>query len=179
MKFTNPDKIYFPKDKITKAEVFRYYKTIAPHLLKYLKNRPLTIVRAPDGVSNQTFVQKKVPEGSLSYLRSVKMKKSDGTSIEQISISSRKALEYLLQLGTVEFHRQTSKKPQLNNPDQMIFDLDASRKNFGSVREVAFLIKDLFDQFDIETYPLLTDLKVYISLFPSKLIPLMKQYITF
>ncbi len=69
LKFTNLDKIYYPEDGYTKRDLLNYYDSVAPLLLPYLKDRPLSLKRYPNGIHEQFFFQKNTPEGYPSWLR--------------------------------------------------------------------------------------------------------------
>lgn len=139
VEITHPDKILFPEAKITKEEMVRYYQNTAEKILPYLKDRPLTLQRFPEGISHEGFYQKEAPEYFPSYLRRVRIKTRDG-EIEQIVCNIKKGLIYLANQGTVTFHIWPAKRDMLHRPDKIIFDLDPPEGGFEKVRKAAHII---------------------------------------
>src|SRR5699024_12165609 len=91
IEISNHDKIWFPKKNITKGQVVEYYYSIADKILPYLKDRPLSLERYPDGIAKDGFYQKRAPEYFPSFVKTVKIKTEDD-EIEQEVCNTRKTI---------------------------------------------------------------------------------------
>ena len=143
VEISSPDKIIFPKYKITKLQMIRYYDEVADDMLPYMHNRPLTLHRFPDGVDEQGFYQKNAADYFPDFIKTVKVKTEEGSNI-QIICNTKKSLVYLANQGTVAFHIWLSKKDKLYKPDKVVFDLDPSNNSFEEVKEAAKLLGAYF-----------------------------------
>lgn len=122
---SNPDKILFPKAKITKLDLIEYYQEIAPIMLSHIKNRPLTMNRFPNGISEPMFYQKDAPDFFPNYIALQPVERSSGATIEYAMANNQAAIVYLANYVCVP-HVWLSRAPKLNYPDRMIFDFDPS-----------------------------------------------------
>lgn len=141
IEITNPEKIIFPKLKITKLEMVSYYEKIADKMLPYLKDRPLTLQRFPNGISEKGFYQKNASDYFPSFIETVEITTEEGTNT-QVICNNKKSLIYLANQGTLSFHIWLAKKDELNKPDKVVFDLDPSDNNFNKVKEAANIVGD-------------------------------------
>lgn len=119
----------------------KYYEQIADKMLPYLKDRPLTLQRFPDGISKDGFYQKNASDYFPSFIRTVKIATEEGSNT-QVICNSKKSLIYLANQGTLSFHTWLAKKDKLNKPDKIVFDLDPSENNFDKVKEAATIVGD-------------------------------------
>lgn len=149
--FTNLDKIYFPKDGYTKGDLLHYYEEIAPFLLPYLKNRPQTLHRFPNGIHAQGFYQKNIDENFPAWLPRHTVQHKDSEHI-YLMIPDKKTLLYAANLGCIEFNPFNSRIQALENPDYMILDLDPEAIPFAAVIETALALHDLLDTYKIPHY---------------------------
>lgn len=138
---SRPDKILFPEMGITKIEMINYYEKIADKMLPYLKDRPLTLHRFPDGIKASGFYQKSISDYFPNFIKTVQIKTEDGENT-QILCNSKKSLIYLANQGTISFHTWLSKKDKLLKPDKVVFDLDPSENSFELVKEAAQITGD-------------------------------------
>lgn len=129
----NRDKIFFPSRNLTKGDVIDYYDDIADHMLPYLKDRPLTLSRFPDGIKDEGFYQKKTPDYFPGWITVMEVKKKEGGTIPQIICNDKATLVFLVNEGTLSFHPWQSKVPDLEKPNKMVFDLDPPKGNFEVV----------------------------------------------
>jgi bifunctional non-homologous end joining protein LigD len=120
---TNPGKLLYPDAGITKLDLVRFYVEIADWILPHLVNRPLTLVRCPDGVKGQTFYQRHAGPETPQGVGRVLLPKHDATR-EFLFVSDLKGLVSLVQIGTLEIHPWGSLTDEPDRPDRMIFDLD-------------------------------------------------------
>lgn len=149
VEISHPDKIIFPKKKITKGEMVSYYERIAPLMLPYLKNRPLTLRRFPNGIKKAGFYQKNASEHFPKYIKTIEVETEEGTNT-QILCNDVKSLVYLANQGTVAFHIWLSRKDKLRQPDKIVFDLDPSDDDFEKIKEGAKVLRKLLKKKKID-----------------------------
>lgn len=143
---SNPEKIIFPEKEITKLDLVNYYEKIANNILPYMKDRPLTLQRFPDGIDKDGFYQKNISDYFPDYVDTVSIETEDGTNT-QVICNSKKTLIYLANLGTVTFHIWSSKQDQLHKPDKIVFDLDPPPEaSFDKVKEAVKNIGDFLKE---------------------------------
>lgn len=123
VKISHPDKLLFPEAKLSKLALARYYEAIGDWILPLLKDRPLSLVRCPDGWSNTCFFQKNADKSVHESVSRVKVPVGGGTST-YFAVSSVAALVGLTQWGVIEFHPWGSRMPRPERPDMLIFDFD-------------------------------------------------------
>ena len=140
---SHPDKILFPDDGITKEDLARYYADVAGAMLPWLRDRPVTMVRYPDGLSGQRFFQKNAPSYFPGWIRRVEVAK-EGGHVEHVVCDQPATLVYLASQACIEIHALTSRADKLDRPDQMVFDFDPpDDKRFADVRRTALRTRDL------------------------------------
>lgn len=152
---TNPDRVLFPKSKITKEELITYYQQIAPLMLPYLKNRPISMQRFPDGIAQEGFYQKDAAEYFPSFIKRKKIPKTDGF-VNYVVCNNAATLVYLANLACITIHPWLSKIDKLDYPDRMVIDLDPSSKNFNLVRQAALDLKKLFSELGLRSFVMTT-----------------------
>jgi len=141
VKISHADKIIFPEEGITKGEMVEYYRKISPYMLPYLKNRPLTLYRFPDGIHEEGFRQKNAMEYFPDFIPRVEIPTESGTKT-QFYCDSLQSLIYFVNLGTVSFHTWLARQDRLEYPDKVVFDLDPPEDgDFDKVKEAAQLIE--------------------------------------
>lgn len=145
---THLDKIYWPDDNITKGELLEYYSLIAPYILPYLKNRPLSLRRNPNGINEPSFFQKDAGDHAPDWMKTVEiLAESTGKIVNYFVCNDLESLLYIANLGCIEMNPWNSTINKLENPDYIVMDIDPSEKNtFDDVVDVALVIKDILDQ---------------------------------
>jgi bifunctional non-homologous end joining protein LigD len=142
---THPDKVLFPADGITKADLARYYADAAESMLPWLRDRPITMVRYPDGLDGQRFFQKNAPAYFPDWIRRVRVGK-EGGEVEHAVCDNPATLVYLANQACIEIHAFLSRVDKLDAPDQLVFDFDPpDAKRFADVRRAALWARDLLD----------------------------------
>jgi bifunctional non-homologous end joining protein LigD len=116
-------KTFFPDDGISKGDLVGYYREIAPHVIPYLRDRPLVMARYPDGITGQRIVRKNVSRHFPSWIRRAEVKKQGG-AVCQVVVDKPATLVYLAGQGCIELHVFLSALGALDRPDQLVFDLD-------------------------------------------------------
>ncbi len=141
---TNPDKILYPDAGITKREVFEYYRRVAPHLLPFLKDRPVTLERLPDGLGEGKphFWQKNTPDSYPAWLPRIELPSGRGKAVHYALVNDLNALLYLVNQGTLTFHPWLSRTADLDRPDFVLFDLDPGPASFADACIVARRVRE-------------------------------------
>lgn len=149
IEITHPDKIMFPSTNITKLTMIHYYEEVADKMLPFLKNRPLTLHRFPDGISSTGFYQKNAADYYPAFIKRVKIKTEEGYN-EQFLCNTKKSLIYLANQGTIGFHVWLSKKDKIDMPDKIVFDLDPSTDSFSDLKSAAVIVRDFLKEKNID-----------------------------
>lgn len=154
VKLTNQDKIYFPKDGITKGDVIEYYQSVAEYILPYLKNRPLSLNRFPNGIEEQGFYQKDAGDHMPDWIKTTKVySESNDKHIDYVYCNDKATLAYLNNLGCIDLNPWNSALPDLEHPDYLVLDLDPSKKNtFDDVIETALQVNEVLNSVKIKGY---------------------------
>lgn len=168
LKFTNLDKIFWPADKITKRDLINYYYQIAPFILPYLKDRPQSMNRFPDGIEGESFYYKDITGKSPDWVETYQYTSdSDQRERNYLVGKDEATLLYMANLACIEMNpwNSTVKKP--DHPTFCIIDLDPDQNSFDQVIETARVAKDLLDSMGVPSYCKTsgsTGLHIYIPL---------------
>lgn len=150
---SNPNKIIFPADNITKQDLADYYEEIHKWALPNLKDRPLALVRCPNGEGKQCFFQKHIETDGEGILGQKVVSKLKGKKEEILYIDSKKGFQELVQLGTLEIHIRGCNKDEIDYPNQMVFDFDPDPGvSFERVKEAAIVLKDILDGLKLKSF---------------------------
>ncbi len=146
---SHPDKLIFPEMGITKKDMAGYYAKVADRMLPYLKDRPLSLQRFPNGIDEDGFFQKNAGDYFPDFVERVRIETRDGTN-EQVICNSKRTLIYLVNQGTVTFHIWLSRKDKLHRPDRVVFDLDPPENSFDKVKDAASKVGDFLRENDLD-----------------------------
>ncbi|HEY2157851.1 MAG TPA: non-homologous end-joining DNA ligase, partial [Isosphaeraceae bacterium] len=154
VELTHPDKVLFPEAGLTKKDVFTYYERIADRLIPYLKDRPVTLERLPDGLADGAphFWQKNTPESYPAWIPRVELETERGEPVHYALVNDEPTLLYLVNQGTITFHVWASRVQDLDHPDFVLFDLDPGRETFADVVDVAKTVKGFLDDEGVESF---------------------------
>jgi bifunctional non-homologous end joining protein LigD len=155
--FTNPDKILWPQEGYTKADLIHYYDSVSRVLLAYLRGRPLIMERYPHGITEKYFLQKDAlpqhtPDWLLPHVQEVDAPEV-GRKIRYITADNRDVLLYLANYAAITIHPWSSRIGTLDHPDYVMFDLDPMDVRFEVVQEVALALKKVLDELGLRSYP--------------------------
>ena len=151
--FSNTAKIFWPKDKITKGHVIAYYDHMAEFLLPYLKDRPESLRRTPDGILSEGFFQKNVAGMVPKWIKTRKIKSdSKEDKIEYLLCQDKETLLFLANYGCIEMNPWSSRIGSLNNPDYIIFDLDPKGAPMKNIIATALKLKEILDRLQVPAY---------------------------
>ncbi|MFZ0271592.1 MAG: DNA ligase D [Acidobacteriaceae bacterium] len=153
---SHPDKILDAESQLTKLQLAEYYDAVADHLLPHIAERPLSIVRCPEGSGKPCFFQKQIGKGMPAGVDSVPVtvKKGGKPEPEQyVTVSKREGLVGLAQMGVLELHPWSSSNNSLERPDRIIIDLDPDEKlPWKSLVASATEVRDLMKHIGLETF---------------------------
>ncbi len=152
---SNPGKIYFPDEGITKKEVFDYYRAVSPWLLPYLKDRPLMMTRYPDGITGKNFFQKaRPPKGAPSWLRTTPVhNEEENREFDQVVCDDLKTLEWVANMGTLPLHLRAGRLPKLDLADWCVIDFDPKQAPFAHVITLADTLRKICEKAGLPSFP--------------------------
>lgn len=163
LKITSPDKILFPKDKITKMDLIDYYIEVAPHMMPYIENRLLSVIRCHDNIKGECFFKKH----PTTEKNSVCVYKEKGE--EYFYLKEMSQLVNQVQNGTIEFHTGGSKVDKINRPNVMVFDLDPEKNlSLEKLRECVLKVKSVLDKLKLKSFLKTSGGKGYHIVLPFK-----------
>ena len=150
VRLTHPDKIMFPDPGITKLELAEYYAAIAPLMLPYLKDRPLSLMRCPDGIRGACFYQKHARQGVPERVRRITI---PGEPEPYLVIDDRESLLSLVHFGVIELHVRGARADALDKPDTIVLDLDpAPDVPWSRVVKTAIALRDQLDALGLAAF---------------------------
>lgn len=154
VKVSNPDKLFWPEEGITKLDVVNYYRSISKYILPYLKGRPQSLRRNPEGIKSEGFFHKDAGAEAPAWVESKAVfSESANKNINYILCNNQATLTYLNNLGCIEINPWHSTIQALNYPDYLVIDIDPSEQNtFEQVIEVANVIRDIFEKAEVQCY---------------------------
>jgi bifunctional non-homologous end joining protein LigD len=154
VRFTNLEKVLFPRFKIRKAQVIEYYIKIAPRMLGFLADRPLVTTRFPDGINHESFYGKDAPKGTPSWVKTFRRySKTSKRNVNYIICNDLDTLLWLANLAALEIHIPLSKVDTYEKPDLVLFDIDPEPPaDFDDAIEVAQLLKEKLDALSLVSY---------------------------
>jgi bifunctional non-homologous end joining protein LigD len=152
---TNPDKIFYPAGKFTKADVIEYYIRVAPFLLPHLRNRPVTLKRYPNGVFGEAFYEKDAPGFTPKWVKTFPVpRREGGADINYILINDVETLTWAANMAALELHPFLHRVPHIDQPTHIVFDLDPGDGiNILDCARVAFLLRDILTRLRLECFP--------------------------
>jgi bifunctional non-homologous end joining protein LigD len=148
---SNEDKVFFPDAGITKGDLIEYYRQVAETMLPYLRDRPVTMRRFPEGIEGEGFYQKDAPDYFPDWIERVRVEKEDGT-VDHIVCGKAADLVYLANQACVTPHVWLSRADKPDNPDLMILDLDPPDGRFDDVRFAARAARDLLGELGLSPF---------------------------
>ncbi|MBA3506125.1 MAG: DNA ligase D, partial [Betaproteobacteria bacterium] len=149
---SNPGKPLFPEAQLTKRDLALYYHDMSEWILPHLKNRPVTLVRCPDGWEKECFYQKNATDSVAQVIDRVKVQTSDGPA-QYMMANSTSALVALLQMGALELHPWGSQAPKLGFPDRIVFDFDPDEDlAWEKVKEATEILRTLLGEIGLQGF---------------------------
>ncbi|PWK77152.1 bifunctional non-homologous end joining protein LigD [Mucilaginibacter oryzae] len=150
LKFTHLSKVYWPEDQVTKRDMFNYYYQVAEYILPYLKDRPMSLNRFPNGIHGSSFYQKDVKGKAPDWItKTFPYTTSDGEHKKYLVGSDESYLLWMASLGCIEMNPWFSRVQSPDNPDYCVIDLDPDKNTFDQVIEAAREVKKVLDAIDV------------------------------
>ncbi len=151
----NLEKPFFPGLGLTKGDVLGYYRAVAPAMLAFLKDRPLTLYQCPDGVSGRCFYRRKLPDYAPDWFPRVPFNpKSKTGQVPLILAQDEAQLIWLANQAAIEFHAWASRLPELARPDLLVLDLDPGPAvPFARVLEAARVVREALGAKGLAAFP--------------------------
>jgi bifunctional non-homologous end joining protein LigD len=151
---SNLDKVLYPGNGFTKAQVIDYYIRVAPWLLPHYKRRPVTMKRFPDGVRGKAFYEKDAPKYTPAWVRTTNVpRQTGGKPIRYVCVDDLPTLVWCANVASLELHPFLHRADRLDRPDAMVFDLDPGEgTNLVTCAEIAFALKSLLESNGLESF---------------------------
>jgi bifunctional non-homologous end joining protein LigD len=154
LKFSNLDKVFYPKNGYTKRDVLNYYDAVADLLLPHLKGRPLSLKRYPNGIDKPFFFQKNMAETFPEWIRTEPIHSEHrGEPIRYALAENRASLLYLTNLGCIDQNPWLSRIGSLECPDFVLIDLDPQQCPYDMIVEAAQLVREKLELAGLQGYP--------------------------
>lgn len=169
---SNPDKIWFPDDKITKGDVVRFYDDISTLIMPWLRDRPLTAERCPDGMIGQCFYQKDFPEDKApaDIPRVTVRASTTKKDVHYLVGGTKRALLSLANLGCIAMHVMATRATHLQEPDWLALDMDPMSGTFADAALAGLALRAILDEMGLTSFPKTSGsrgMHVFLSLKPG------------
>lgn len=156
IRITHPDRVLFPGQGVTKRDLVEYYVAIEDLILPHIVDRPLSLVRCPQGREKECFFQKHASPGWPEELRRIRIREKSGSD-EYMYVEDIAGIVAAVQMGVLELHIWGSHVDAVEKPDRLVFDLDPDEGlSFVKVKEAALDLKKRLEHFDLESFPMAT-----------------------
>src|SRR2546426_10356914 len=151
---SNPDKVWWPDEGITKSDIARFYDGIWSHVSPWMRDRPLTAERCPDGMLGGCFYQKDFPEerqpaGPRLVLRAA----STGKDVRYIVGGARATLIGMVNLGCIAIHVMSSRASRIDEVDWLAFDMDPQTGEFADAAKAGLALRKVLDEAGARSFP--------------------------
>jgi bifunctional non-homologous end joining protein LigD len=180
VKISNPDRVIFPDAKVTKSELADYYRAVGAPMAVWTANRPISLVRCPQGRARKCFFQKHDSGTFGPHVHHVPIREKDGHKEDYLYVADSAGVIACVQMGTIEFHGWGSKVADVEKPDRIVFDLDPDvGLDFELVKKAAKDLKTHLADMGLVTFPMLTGGKgvhVIVPLTPRAEWPAVKDF---
>jgi bifunctional non-homologous end joining protein LigD len=153
VRITSPEKVLFPAQGVTKLELARYYEAVGEWMLPYIQDRPLTLVRCPDGVGGDCFYQKHGDQHFHASIGRVTIAENDGEEKVYTYVDSAAALVGMVQMGVIELHTSNARRDNFERPDRFVIDLDpAPDVPWARTVASAFQVRDRLAELGLDSW---------------------------
>ncbi|MEV6994173.1 non-homologous end-joining DNA ligase [Streptomyces sp. NPDC093228] len=148
VRLSSPDKVFFPERGFTKLDLAQYYMAVGPGILRALRNRPTTLERYPDGVSGESFFQKRAPKNMPDWIPTAHITFPSGRSADEMCPTEAAAVVWAAQYGTLTFHPWPVRRDDVDHPDELRIDLDPQPgTDFTDAVRAAHELRAVLDEF--------------------------------
>lgn len=157
IKISSRDRVIYPEAGLTKGQLADYYAAIAPVALRWLANRPISLVRCPQGRAKHCFFQKHDAGSFGEHVHHVDIREKDGSIEPYLYVDDLDGIMACVQMGTIEFHGWGSLVADIEKPDRLVFDLDPDEGlDFAQVRKAAEDLKGHLADIGLTSWPMLS-----------------------
>jgi bifunctional non-homologous end joining protein LigD len=169
VKFTNLEKVFFPKTGFTKGQMIQYYLDVAPYILPHLRQRPITLIRFPNGVEGEKFYEKNAPKFAPDWIKTFGVnRRHEAGQVNYIVINDAPTLAWCANIAGLELHPFLHRIPKLDQPTHVVFDLDPGEgADLRTCARVALLVKAITDTLGLRAFPKVSGskgLQLYVPL---------------
>jgi bifunctional non-homologous end joining protein LigD len=160
VKLSHPDKVLFPDDGITKADLADYYASVADAMLPLVKDRPMNLWRWNTGIGGQRVVQQGIPKGAPEWVARVEVPRRRGGNVTHAMINDARTLRWLSNQNCITPHVWQSRADRLDRPDRIVFDLDPATEDemeqFADVRAGALALGEYLRELGLVPFAMTT-----------------------
>jgi len=154
VRLSSPSKVYFPEPGHTKRDVAEYYLAVADAACVHLRERPTTMKRFVNGITEEFFFQKRVPKTAPDWIETATVKFPSGRSATELVANDAAHLVWAVNLGVIDFNPWPARRADLDHPDELRVDLDPTpESNFGEVRDVAMVVHETLTDHGLRGFP--------------------------
>jgi len=154
--FTHPERVLYPKDKLTKQELANYYEAMAEPLLRALKDRPLSLEHWNQGIDKPSWFHQHLGREAATWLTTVETptRYAARTTVKHLIVDSVDTLRWLAQMSVLTIHMWASRAQSLEEPDWLVFDLDPAKgKGIEQAIEAAIIMRGLLENLELPSIP--------------------------
>ena len=157
VRISNRDRVIFPESGQTKNDLADYYQSVAALLLPHAGQRPLSLVRCPQGRAKQCFFQKHDSGSFGDHVLHVPIREKDGTTEDYLYVETSAGLAACIQMGTIEFHAWPCRTTAIEQPDRLVFDLDPDEAlDFAAVVSAAQTLRATLSDLGLVSFAMLS-----------------------
>lgn len=157
VRVSSAGRMVYPGAEVSKGEVAEYYAAISERILPFVADRPLSLLRMPEGLKGERFFQKHAGKGFPNQIKTLPIEEAAGRDATYMYVSDTAGLVAAAQMGTLEFHIWGSRRDSVEHPDRMVFDLDPDEAlDFSAVTSAAFDIRGRLEELGLPSWPLLS-----------------------
>ncbi|MCL2723796.1 MAG: hypothetical protein FWD69_05105 [Polyangiaceae bacterium] len=142
-------KIFWPEEGITKSDLCDYYEAIATAILPYLEDRPVLLVRSPDGIAGKSFFQWNVPPGMPAWVRTLPLEDDEGRPRRGFLVSDRETLLYIANLAAIALHILAYRMPKVDEANFLTIDFDVKQSNLHNAIILANALREILEAIDL------------------------------
>jgi bifunctional non-homologous end joining protein LigD len=155
VKISNPKKVFWPSEGYTKSDLCAYYEALSPQILPFLRDRPVILVRYPDGIEGKSFYQWNVSQGTPSWVKTLRVRweDRDNKEVDLFLIENTETLVYIANLGCIPLHILAARVGSLARCDFLTIDFDLSGGTFAHAITLARALHALLERIGLRSYP--------------------------
>ncbi|MEV8593920.1 non-homologous end-joining DNA ligase [Streptomyces sp. NPDC052012] len=154
VRLSSPDKVFFPERGFTKLDLARYYQAVGPGILRALRNRPTTLERYPEGVTGESFFQKRAPKNMPDWIPTAHITFPSGRSADEMCPTEEAAVVWAAQYGTLVFHPWPVRRDDVDHPDELRIDLDPQPgTDYDDAARAAHELRAVLDAYGLRGWP--------------------------